>query len=111
MTIIDDVLAQATGARFFRADLHIHSFGASHDVRDSDAHTLDSMGRNAASARKVTRYKMYSPSFEGLRVALEDADARVRIEDLVPQTVPRILGLHFDGGFLTGQVIQFNPTA
>lgn len=35
MTIIDDVLAQATGAHFFRSDLHIHSFGASHDVRDT----------------------------------------------------------------------------
>jgi PHP domain len=27
-------LAQPKGARFVRADLHIHSFGASHDVRD-----------------------------------------------------------------------------
>jgi hypothetical protein len=34
MTPIDDVLAQPTGARFFRADLHIHSLGGSHDVRD-----------------------------------------------------------------------------
>jgi len=35
MALLDDVLAQPIGARFFRADLHIHSFGASHDVRDA----------------------------------------------------------------------------
>ncbi len=78
-------------------------------VLNSDAHALDALGRNAASARKVTRYKMDSPSFDGLRVALEDSDARVRIEDQVPQAVPKILGIHIDGGFLSGQVIQFSP--
>jgi predicted metal-dependent phosphoesterase TrpH len=35
MTILEQVLAQPTGARFYRADLHIHSFGGSHDVRDT----------------------------------------------------------------------------
>lgn len=35
MSVLHDVLSQPTGARFFRADLHIHSFGASHDVKDS----------------------------------------------------------------------------
>ena len=28
-------MSQSIGARFYRADLHIHSFGASHDVRDA----------------------------------------------------------------------------
>lgn len=78
-------------------------------VLNSDAHALDALGRNAAKARRVTRYKMDSPSFDGLRIALEDADARVRIEDQIPQAVPRILGIHIDGGFLSGQVIQFSP--
>ena len=78
-------------------------------VLNSDAHALDALGRNAASARKVTRYKMDLPSFDGLRIALEDADARVRIEDQIPQAVPKILGMHIDGGFLSGQVIQFSP--
>jgi hypothetical protein len=31
---LEDILNQPTGARFYRADLHIHSCGASHDVRD-----------------------------------------------------------------------------
>jgi ABC-type lipoprotein export system ATPase subunit len=78
-------------------------------VLNSDAHTLDALGRNAANARKVTRYKMEAPTFEGLRIALEDADARVRIEDDVPSLVPCVLGLHLDGGFLNGQVVRFSP--
>lgn len=78
-------------------------------VLNSDAHALEALGRNVAKARRVTRYKMDAPSFDGLRVALEDADARVRIEDHVPQTVPRILGMYIDGGFLSGQVVQFSP--
>jgi DNA repair ATPase RecN len=78
-------------------------------VLNSDAHTLEALGRNAANQRRVTRYKMDSPSFDALRVALEDADARVRIEEHIPPTVPRILGVHLDGGFLSGQVMHFSP--
>lgn len=77
-------------------------------VLNSDSHTLTSLGRNAANARRVTRYKMETPSFEGLRIALGDADARVRIEDLIPPTVPRILGMQLGGGFLSGQVFHFS---
>ncbi len=77
-------------------------------VLNSDAHALDALGRNAVHQKRVTRYKMDSPSFDGLRVALEDADARVRIEEHIPQAIPRILGIRIDGGFLSGQVIQFS---
>lgn len=77
-------------------------------VLNSDAHALLALGRNAANAKRVTRYKMDTPSFDGLRVALEDADARVRIEDHIPTSIPRIVGAQLDGGFLTGQVIQFS---
>jgi len=34
-TIADEIAAAFAGARFFRADLHIHSHGASHDVADA----------------------------------------------------------------------------
>ena len=78
-------------------------------VLNSDAHALDALGRNATYQKRVTRYKMDSPSFDGLRVALEDADARVRIEEHIPQAIPRILGVRLDGGFLSGQVMQFSP--
>jgi DNA repair ATPase RecN len=78
-------------------------------VLNSDAHALSALGRNAQLARKVSRYKMDVPSFDALRIALEDADARVRIEDLVPSTVPMILGISLGGGFLKGQAIHFSP--
>ena len=35
MSALSDILAQPVGAQFLRADLHIHSYGASHDVKDA----------------------------------------------------------------------------
>ncbi|MBI2770499.1 MAG: PHP-like protein [Burkholderiales bacterium] len=78
-------------------------------VLNSDAHTLAALGRNAENAQKVTRYKMDEPGFHALRIALEDADARVRIEDLVPSRIPSVIGLQIDGGFLANQTIRFSP--
>lgn len=78
-------------------------------VLNSDAHTLVALGRNAENAQKLTRYKMDEPGFEALRIALEDADARVRIEDLIPSSVPSVVGIQIDGGFLAGQTIRFSP--
>jgi predicted ATPase len=78
-------------------------------VLNSDAHALAALGRNASNDRKVTRYKMERPSFESLRIALEDCDARVRLEDHIPSSVPHIVGVEFEGGFLSRQVIQFSP--
>ncbi len=75
----------------------------------SDSHTLKTLGHNAEGNKKVTRVKMDAPSFDALRIALEDSDARVRIEDLVPPAVPQILGVRFTGGFLDGQAIQLSP--
>jgi predicted metal-dependent phosphoesterase TrpH len=34
MVISDEIVAVSSGARFYRADLHIHSYPASHDVKD-----------------------------------------------------------------------------
>lgn len=34
MSVSDDIAAVSSGARFYRADLHIHSYGGSHDVKD-----------------------------------------------------------------------------
>ncbi|WP_346362398.1 PHP domain-containing protein [Ralstonia pseudosolanacearum] len=78
-------------------------------VLNSDSHTLNALGRNAMNAKRITRYKMDKPSFASLRIALEDADARVRIEDLIPQSVPHIVGMALEGGFLDKQVIRFSP--
>jgi len=39
VSALDNVLAQSIGAQFLRADLHIHSYGASHDVKDASMTT------------------------------------------------------------------------
>lgn len=76
---------------------------------NSDSHTLAKLGRNAAGDQKVTRYKMQQVSFEALRLALQDSDARVRIEEDVPARVPMVSAISLDGGFLSGQGINFSP--
>src|ERR1700684_4472706 len=40
---------------------------------NSDAHTLQALGRKASGDRRVTRFKMNALSFESLRIALDDA--------------------------------------
>jgi len=75
---------------------------------NSDAHTIAALGRNAEGDKKVTRIKMHQPSFDALRIALQDSDARVRIEDHIPLDFPHVLGVQMDGGFLDGQQIHFS---
>ena len=48
---------------------------------------------------------MDSLSFNGLKTALIDSYARVRVEATVPPSVPRVLGMHIVGGFLDGEYI------
>lgn len=98
---------QAGKARIERLGLGEKQFLAR--VLFSDSHTLKMLGHNAAGDRKMTRVKMDAPSFHALRIALEDSDARVRIEDLVPPAVPQILGVRFTGGFLDEQAIHLSP--
>lgn len=78
-------------------------------VLNSDAHTLQALGRNASGLRRVTRFKMDRPSFDSLRIALQDSDARVRIEDQIPSSIPRIAYVKLEGNFLDGQEIHFSP--
>ena len=78
-------------------------------VLNSDAHSLNAVGRNANLDQRITRYKMETPSFEGLRLAFKTADTRVRIEEGLPAIVPTVQGVHFQGAFLDGQAIHFSP--
>lgn len=78
-------------------------------VMSSDAHTLNALGRNASGNRKLTRLKMEALTFASLRIALMDPAARVRLEDLVPPSIPRFVGMKLEGGFLKGQVLHFSP--
>jgi len=102
----DPVRAQAGAARIGRLGLGAKQFLAR--VMFSDAHSLVSLGRNAAGDKKVTRIKMDVPSFDALRIALDESDARVRIEELIPAATPQILGVQINGGFLEGQEIHFS---
>lgn len=78
-------------------------------VMSSDAHTLNALGRNASGNRKLTRLKMEAQRFTSLRIALKDAAARVRLEDLIPASVPRFVGMKLEGGFLKDQIVHFSP--
>jgi AAA domain len=74
----------------------------------SDSHTLAALGKNAQGKRKVTRIKMDQPSFRGLQLALQESDARIRLEDEIPHSVPYLMGVKLEGGFLDGQTIHFS---
>jgi len=78
-------------------------------ILNSDAHSLNAVGRNANRDQRITRYKMETPSFEGLRLAFRTADTRVRIEEGLPAVVPVVQGVHFQGAFLDGEAITFSP--
>ena len=78
-------------------------------IVNSDAHTLNAVGRNANRDRRITRYKMEAPAFEGVRLAFKTADTRIRIEEGLPVVVPMVQGVHFQGAFLDGEAINFSP--
>src|SRR5690606_1723957 len=78
-------------------------------ILNSDAHSVNAVGRNANRDQRITRYKMESPTFEGLRLALKTADTRVRIEEGLPAVVPIVRGAQFQGAFLDGEAIHFSP--
>jgi DNA repair ATPase RecN len=77
-------------------------------VLSSDSHTLNALGRNAIQDRKLTRYKMATPTFDGLKMAFMESDSRIRLEDDIPTTTPFVLGVSMDGGYLKGQAIHFS---
>ena len=79
-------------------------------VMFSDAHQLSAIGMSRQGTEKVTRMKMDAPSFHGLRTALQDPEARVRLESELPASYPRIVGARFMGGFLDSQQLTFSSS-
>ena len=74
----------------------------------SDSHSLAALGKNAQGQRRLTRVKMDAASFDGLRIALQDGDARIRLEDDVPQSIAYVMGMKLEGGFLDGLTVHFS---
>jgi len=74
----------------------------------SDAHNIESLGRNISGNKKITRFKMDELSFQSFKIALMDFSARIRIEELIPESFPYFVGMKLDGGFLRGQTIKFS---
>lgn len=68
-------------------------------LQNSDAHTLGAF-ISAGTKRTLTRLKMDDLSFASFRTALADPDARVRVAVTLPPTVPRVLAVSVQGGFL-----------
>lgn len=93
--------------RIVRLSLGLRQFLAR--VMNSDAHSLTVLGKNAQGDRRVTRVKMNAPSFNALRLGLEDAEARVRIEEQIPFSVPHVIGVHMEAGFVADQTIHLSP--
>jgi hypothetical protein len=74
----------------------------------SDAHKIGQIGRNRDGAERLTRVKMTSPSFAAFVLALRDPHARIRIEERLPESYAKLIGVRFVGGFLGGEEIALS---
>lgn len=77
-------------------------------LMSSDAHTLDKLGLNASGEKKLTRIKLDSLNFHAFRIALLSSNSRIRIENLIPEKLPRFVGMSIEGGLLDKQVVHFS---
>ena len=77
-------------------------------LMSSDAHKLMKLGLNADGNKKLTRFKMDTLSFQGVKIALQNSTSRIRLEDLIPEKTPCFLGIEIEGGLLDKQRVHFN---
>lgn len=77
-------------------------------IMSSDAHSITALGKNLSGTKKLTRLKLDSLDFNSFRISFIDANARVRIEETIPNSFPRFIGMEFDGGILDGNKIHFS---
>jgi predicted metal-dependent phosphoesterase TrpH len=78
VSALSDILAQPIGAQFLRADLHIHSYGASHDVKDASmtsAAIIQTAAKEGLSIVAITDHNEIS----NVEPALEAARGGLRI--------------------------------
>jgi energy-coupling factor transporter ATP-binding protein EcfA2 len=77
-------------------------------IMSSDAHKLTAFGKNLSGIKKLTRIKLDELNFNSFRVAFLDANSRIRIEESIPTTFPKFIGIEFEGGILDGNKIHFS---
>jgi ABC-type lipoprotein export system ATPase subunit len=77
-------------------------------IMSSDAHKLISLGKNLSGTKKLTRIKMDELNFSSFRVAFLDANSRIRIEESIPTSFPKFIGIEFEGGILDKNKIHFS---
>ncbi|MBB6005347.1 TrlF family AAA-like ATPase [Arcicella rosea] len=77
-------------------------------IMSSDAHKLVSFGKNISGQKKLTRIKLDKLDFNSFRVAFLDANSRIRIEDEIPNSFPRFIGIEFEGGILDKSIVHFS---
>ena len=77
-------------------------------IMSSDAHKLTAFGKNLSGNKKLTRLKMDSLDFNSFRIAFLDANSRVRIEETIPTSFPKFIGIEFEGGILDKNKIHFS---
>lgn len=74
----------------------------------SDSHTIEGFGKNLNGAKKLTRLKLDTFNFHSFKIALKDSAARVRLEDVIPNSIPHFVGIKYHGGILDNQIIKFS---
>jgi hypothetical protein len=62
-------------------------------IMSSDAHKLILLGKNLSGTKKLTRIKMDELNFNSFRVAFLDANSRIRIEESIPTSFPKFIGI------------------
>lgn len=77
-------------------------------LMSSDAHSLDRLGINAIGEKKLTRIKLNSLNFQAFRIALLSSNSRIRIENMIPEKLPRFIGMSIEGGLLDKQIVHFS---
>lgn len=91
-----------------RNRLNLHEDSILPKVMSSDSHSINKLGTNAEGNKKLTRFKVDAPTFEALRISLMSYESRVRIEDVIPERVPKFLGVSIKGGLLDNQRVNFS---
>lgn len=77
-------------------------------IMSSDSHSMNFFGKNLSGSERLTRFKMDQLTFESLRIALYSHDSRVRLEDDIPEALPRFKEFKATGGILDGMQLELS---